>query len=118
MTIDTNELTLGQLKEISAMFPSSSNSIESKDLYIPLEIGKSYLFRTVTHIEVGRVKSIHGPFVTLESASWIADTGRYHNCLRDGTFDEVEPYPDTTTINSLSLINHAPWDHALPTDQK
>ena len=84
----------------------------------PVEVGSAYLFRTVTHIEVGRVKSICGNFITLEEASWIADTGRYHDCLTKGVFNEVEPYPITTTININSLINFAPWPHSLPREQK
>lgn len=93
-------------------------SSDSGSSAIPVKIGYNYLFRTVTHIEVGRVKSVDGVFVTLEDASWIADTGRYHDCLSKGVFNEVEPYPLTTTINSASLINFAPWPHSLPREQK
>lgn len=109
MNIDN--LTYGELKQIASMF----NPAEKKS---PVEIGKAYLFRTVTHIEVGRVISVCGDFVTLEDASWIADTGRYHDCLVKGVFNEVEPYPETSTVNMGALINFAPWPHALPKDQK
>ena len=84
----------------------------------PVKVGDSYLFRTVTHIEVGRVVEVIGQFAKIEDASWIADTGRYHNCLKDGVFDEVEPYPDYSVVNMDSLINIAPWNHALPREQK
>lgn len=122
--MNINDLTVGQLKEINSMFNLSQEkqelvvgSAESMQT-IPVEVGKAYLFRTVTHIEVGKVKSVDGVFITLENASWIADTGRYHDCLVKGVFSEVEPYPLTTTINSASLINFAPWPHKLPTEQK
>jgi len=85
---------------------------------LPIKVGEAYLFRTVTHIEVGRVKEIVGKFAILEDASWIADTGRYHDCLKNGTFSEVEPYPLYTGLNTDTLINFAPWPHALPKDQK
>jgi hypothetical protein len=104
------DLTIKQAKELASIFSTEKKS--------PVEIGKAYLFRTVTHIEVGRVKSICGDFVILQDASWIADTGRYHNCLKDGVFNEVEPYPDTTTVNMAALINFAPWPHDLPKEQK
>ena len=84
----------------------------------PIEVGQAYLFRTVTHIELGQVESVNGDFVKLVKASWIADTGRYHNCLKNGTLNEVEPYPDYTVVNLSSLINFAPWNHELPTKQK
>ena len=91
---------------------------DTKEPGLPFEVGEAYLFRTVTHIEVGRVIKITGKFVTLEEASWIADTGRYHDCLKKGVFNEVEPYPLTTIVNTDSLINAAPWPHELPTEQK
>ena len=97
---------------------NKDNSQPKEQEVIPVLLGESYLFRTVTHIEVGRVKSVHGNFVTLEDASWIADTGRYHDCLSKGEFSEVEPYPISSTINAASLINYAPWPHTLPRDQK
>ena len=112
--MNINDLTLGQLKEITSMIGGG----QSGGKQYPVEVGKAYLFRTVTHIEVGRVVSIVGDFVTLEDASWIADTGRYHDCLRDGTFNEVEPYPTTTSVNMTSMIKFAPWPHDLPREQK
>lgn len=124
MNIDINELTLGQIKEIQQItlgangVPENAPKIPGELKESPVEIGNAYLFRTVTHIEVGRVVEICGDFVTLEDASWIADTGRYHDCLAKGVFNEVEPYPDTTTVNMASLINFAPWTHNLPKEQK
>ena len=107
------------IKVLEMLLDGHSDKPETKsDSELPIKVGEAYLFRTVTHIEVGRVKGITGKFVKLESASWIADTGRYHDCLRDGTFSEVEPYPLYTCLNTDSLINFAPWPHALPTEQK
>lgn len=110
--MNINELTVGQAIELAHMFGRAQTS------ECPVKVGEAYLFRTVTHIEVGRVKSVSGAFITLEEASWIADTGRYHDCLVKGVFNEIEPYPLTTTINSASLINFAPWPHKLPKEQK
>ena len=103
--------TIKQIREIQSMFGGDKK--ES-----PVEVGEAYLFRTVTHIEVGRVIKICGDFVTIEDASWIADTGRYHDCLKKGVFSEVEPYPLVSTVNMGSMINFAPWPHELPKEQK
>ena len=111
------ELILELIKELVGNSGSSFKN-ESVVNSCPVVIGEQYLFRTVTHIEVGRVVSVCGNFITLEDASWIADTGRYHDCLAKGVFDEVEPYPISTTINSSSLINYAPFPHGLPREQK
>ena len=94
--------------------------VKTEDKY-PVEIGKAYLFRTVTHIELGRVKSICGKFATLSDASWIADTGRYHNLLKTGEFSEsaeIEPYTYASTVNIDSCVNFAEWPFDLPRNQK
>lgn len=110
--MNINDLTIGQIKEISRMCGVQNQKP------LPFEVGKSYLIRTVTHIDVGRVVNICGDFVELEDASWIADTGRYHDCLKKGVFNEVEPYPDGTAVNCSTIIDRAPWPHNLPKEQK
>lgn len=112
MSTNIEDLTIAQAKELAAMFGSSSAKPS------PFRVGYKYLFRTVTHIDVGEVVSICGDFVTLKDSSWIADTGRFHNCLKKGVFNEVEPYPNGNTLNLASLIDAAPWDHDLPKEQK
>ena len=67
---------------------------------------------------VGDFDVPYGDFVKLVKASWIADTGRYHDCLKHGELNEVEPYPNYTVVHLSSLINFAPWNHALPIEQK
>ena len=109
MNIDS--LTFGELKQISSMLVSQQKQY-------PVKIGEAYLFRTVTHIEVGRVVEVIGQFAKIEEASWIADTGRYHDCLKNGVFNEVEPYPDYSVVNMDALINLVPWHHELPREQK
>ncbi len=107
-----DSMTIKEAKELAQMFGAKSCKP------VPFEIGKSYLIRTVTHIDVGRVTAIIGDFVELEDASWIADTGRYHDCLKTGVFNEVEPYPAGTAVNCTAIIDRAPWPHALPKEQK
>lgn len=112
--MNINDLTIGQAKELANLF-GNTTEINTNSM---IEVGKAYLFRTVTHIELGRVVEVQGNLVKLEEASWIADTGRYHNALKDGQLNEIEPYPDYTVVNLSSLINFAPWAHPLPREQK
>jgi len=105
------------LKELICNDECSSQSIESNN-NTPFVIGKSYLIRTVTHIDLGEVVDVVGNFVILQHASWIADTGRYHDCLSEAKLNEVEPYPNTCFVNLGSVCDAAPWNHALPRDQK
>tara|TARA_Y100000310_G_scaffold327068_1_gene392848 strand:- start:78 stop:395 length:318 start_codon:yes stop_codon:yes gene_type:complete len=84
----------------------------------PFIVGKSYLIRTVTHIDVGECVGVQGGFVILKHASWIADTGRYHDCLTEGNFSEVEPYPNEVMVSIGCICDATEWTHALPRDQK
>jgi hypothetical protein len=110
MSID--DMTIGQFKELSAIF-SGGQAVK-----LPFNVGEAYLFRTVTHIQTGRVKEICGPFVVLEDAAWVADTGRFHDSLKNGDLGEVEPFTGDCILNTGSLIDATPWIHALPDAQK
>lgn len=57
--------------------------------------GQAYLIRTVTMIDTGMLVSIDEHEIILSDAAWIADTGRFNECLKSsGSFSEVEPFPD------------------------
>lgn len=85
----------------------------------PYEIGKNYLIRTVTMIQVGKLVKVLEKELVLENASWIADTGRFYNCLKNGTFDEVEPFPDGKIIVGRgAVIDAVVFNHELPKNQK
>lgn len=95
--------------------PISSNSTATTTDF--LEVGKSYLIRTVTLYQVGRVVAVSGQFVKLEDASWIADTGRFADALKTGNFNEVEPV-GVSYINLGSVVDAFPFSHELPKKQK
>lgn len=80
-------------------------------------IGGKYFFRTVTYHTVGEVKKIVGRFAYLKDASWIADSGRFMEAIKDGTLNEVEPVGEAF-INLDTVVDFFPWLHALPKDQK
>lgn len=110
MTIDN--LTLGEVKNLMSMFGGKT------DTHQPFEIGKAYLIRTVTYINIGIVKSVGDKELVLSECSWIADTGRYHNAIKDGTLSEVEPYVDDVIMGRGAIIDATIWKHALPKEQK
>ena len=92
MNID--DFTLGQLKQIAAMFGGAQQV--SDDAH--WQIGKIYLFRTVTHIDTGRLVRVTDKEFVIEDAAWIADTGRFADAIAKAEFGEVEPYPDGQVI--------------------
>ena len=80
-------------------------------------VGNKYYFRTVTYHQVGRVVKQIGSFLQLEDASWVADSGRFMQAIKDGSLNEVEPV-GTMFINMDSLVDLFPWVHELPKEQK
>jgi hypothetical protein len=80
-------------------------------------VGKKLFIRTVTYHCVGKVKNRMGAFIELETASWISDSGRFSNAIKEGALDEVEPV-GTMWVNLSSIVDFFPWRHKLPTEQK
>ena len=80
-------------------------------------IGKQFFFRTVTYHMVGKVVKIVGKFAQLEKASWIADSGRFSQAVKTGSFSEVEPV-GTCWVNLDSVTDFFPANYNLPTEQK
>lgn len=112
--MDINELTIGQLKDIKSLCGINQGSNEAH----PYKIGQSYLIRTVTHHYIGVLQWVGDKELKISSASWIADDGRYHDALRDGKLNEVEPIIGDAVIGRGSIIDAVEWRHKCPTEQK
>jgi len=88
----------------------------------PFEVGKQYFIRTVTYHSAGRVQAIVGSFLILEKGSWIADSGRFSNALKEGFENiensEIEPYPGSWIVNIGSIVDACEYMHSLPVEQK
>ena len=90
--------------------------IQKKERVLEL-VGNSYFFRTVTYHLVGKVVAQFGNMIELEDASWVADSGRFMQAIKDGKINEVEPV-GRAYLNLKSVTDFFPWTHALPTEQK
>lgn len=112
MLVDLNEEQLSKLEKSSKKGEKIAVLTEFDDI-----IGHSWLIRTVTYFLVGRVTKRVGPFLLLEEASWIADTGRFMDAIKKGTLSEVEPV-GPALVNVSAIVDAFPWVHKLPTDQK
>ena len=80
-------------------------------------VGKKLFFRTVTYHMVGRVVGLMGSFLKLTDASWVADSGRFMNAIKEGKLNEVEPV-GVAFVNLESVVDFFPWEHDLPKSQK
>lgn len=80
-------------------------------------VGKKIFVRLVTYHWVGEVDKIVGKLVFLKNASWVADSGRFMQAIRDGILSEVEPVGDWF-FNIDSIVDGGFWTHPLPKEQK
>lgn len=111
-TIDITEEQLAEIKEKILGMEEVKEINHYEDL-----IGEKFFFRTVTYHLVGKVKKMVGRFAYLTDASWVADSGRFMNAIKDGTLSEVEPVGNAF-INLDTVVDFFPWKHKLPSDQK
>ena len=114
MNID--DLTIGEARQLASMFQLNPHS--SRDVTGPWEIGKNYLIRTVTMIDTGKLVAVGPQELVLESAAWIADTGRFTGALQTVTFSEVEPFPEGRLILGRGSVIDAIQIPKLPREQK
>jgi len=80
-------------------------------------VGKKLFLRTVTYHMVGKVEKTIGKILQLSDASWVADSGRFMNAIKEGTLDEVEPV-GTWFVNLDATTDFGIWKHKLPKEQK
>lgn len=108
----TDNLTLGEIKELMSLF---SNNKENGCLW---EIGKLYFIRTVTMHLIGKLEKVTDKELLLSSASWIADSGRFHDAIKTGKLNEVEPFVSDIIVGRGSIIDATEWKHNAPKEQK
>ncbi len=84
-TLEVSEETLEKIKDQLGI-----DSFKEISSYEDL-VGSKFFFRTVTYFLVGEVKKVVGRFVYLKNASVVFDTGRFMDCIKSGTLNEVEP---------------------------
>ena len=82
-------------------------------------VGQKVFFRTVTYHILGEVESIIGNVIKLKTASWIADSGRFADFIKDGISDVVEVEPlGSWFVNFNAVVDFGIWKHKLPTKQQ
>lgn len=111
-TIEISDETFEKLKDQLCADGAMKEISNYEDL-----IGSKWLFRTVTLYSLGEVKKVVGRFVYLKNASWIADTGKFSDCLKNGTIDANE-YVGDVFVNMDTVVDFFPWKHDLPKTTK
>jgi hypothetical protein len=109
-TMDINELTMGQAKELAGAFGAKTEAL-------PFRVGMKVFARTVTYHVTGEITEVNGKWLTLKTAAWIADSGRFADALRSCNFEEVEPFAGAVYLNTDSITDATEID-TLPEGQK
>jgi len=114
-----NELEVNGVKYIR------KDSIKFKEKIIELdgteslwEIDKNYLIRTVTMIQLGKLKKVTDKELLLSEACWVADTGRFNESLKKGTLKEVEMFQRDVIVSRGGIIDATEWLLELPKESK
>ena len=85
---------------------SSTENDAANYVQAVFQLGKIYMIRTVTMIDVGRVVAVTPQFIVLEEAAWVADTGRFHEALKDpSVLKEVEPFPGQCIVGVGAIVD-------------
>ena len=115
---DLNKLSFEDLKKEIEALEQKKEIVTTKPVGV-WQVGKNYVLRTVTMIDLGKLVEVTENELVLESASWIPDTGRLANFLAEGKLNEVEPFPEGKVIvGRNALIDAIVWKHKLPKNQK
>lgn len=109
-TIEISEETYEKIKD-QLIGKESVDLKELDDL-----IGNNFFFRTVTYHFIGKVVGRLGDILMLKNASWVADSGRFTDCIKSGILNEVEPLGNWN-INLSTVTDFGDWKHKLPTEQ-
>lgn len=111
--MDIDSLTIKEIKHIQSLLKPTSETH-------PYQIGKNYFIRTVTHHLTGKLVRVTSKELVLVDAAWIADDGRFMNCLAEGKPKEVEPFPKglEVLVGRGALIDAVEWKHKLPREQR
>ncbi len=96
--------------------------MKQDDLKHPFKIGENYLIRTVTMTLVGKLEAVYESELVLSTASWIADTGRFHEALEKGLENtdksEIERFNSDVVLGRGALIDSCVYKHNLPTQSR
>lgn len=83
-------------------------------------VGQHYFIRTATYHQTGRLVKVEGPELIFDNAAWIADSGRFTEAMKTGSFNEVEVWPDDrlVLINRTAISDASQLPSGSPRSQK
>lgn len=111
--MEIDNLTVKEIKHIQSLLRGGSS-----DSGHPYQVGQNYFIKTVTHYLTGKIIKVTPKEIVLQDAAWIADTGRFHDFIKTGKVNEVEPFDDDVILGRGSVVDATRWRFDLPRAQK
>jgi hypothetical protein len=102
------ELTISDIKELLGGAPEATSDPSDPP------IGSNVIIRTVTHTYTGCVVAVGPTWIRLNSAAWVAESGRWGAALASGSLSEVEFMGDNVRVARAAVVDISPWKHPLP----
>ena len=115
MSIDIESLTIRELRELTQLAakinapqaPTCTNNGH------PYKIGKRYLFRCVTHYQLGVVTAVYEHEIVLsDDAVWVVDTGQFGDACKTGELKSdypVQPFIRAPIISRGAIVDAVEW---------
>jgi len=115
--MEMNEITLKDLISLQNLLSNNNKSNNTDDHW---EVGKNYFLRTVTHHLCGHLIKVTTQELVFNNTSWIPDDGRFHKAVKNGDFNEIEPFPAErkVIVGRGALIDAISVDFDLPKEPK
>lgn len=108
-------------KQLKDMEKEEHNMLRDQSNHF-FNIGENYLIRTVTFTYLGNLMGVGEKEILIGDASWIANTGRFSNMLKEGVTvqdkSQIEPCNADIVIGRGAIVDMIPYNHELPTKQK
>lgn len=82
------------------------------------KVGEKYFIRTISNYFTGKLIDVNEKELLLSDAAWIPETARFSTSLKEGIFNEIEPYFENVIINKDAIVDASIWSHDLPRTQK
>ncbi len=117
MSIDIESLTIRELRQLETYFSKVSGVAAALPAF-PFKTRDAVVIRTVTMIQVGKVREVGRDFIVLECGGWIADTGRFSTMLETGSINEFERVPSWFMVGRGAIVDAFPWAHPIPDKTK
>ena len=114
--IDFDSLTVGDVKRLASLVGGLNGARPMDET--AFEVGKAYLIRTPTMHHIGRVVRITPTELVLDDCGWLADSGRFGECIAKGTYNEYEPMGDGVIVPRINVVDATIWRHKMPKEAK